>query len=304
VLSRKRVFISYSHKDNRFNFVSRLGYALDFFADTFWDVKLNMGAWEQQLFDEIELCDIFVVVMSKGQQNSEICQKELAAAQKHNKQIIPIQLFDNQPNPEFNDLQWAVFTQSFDEGFRKLTHLIYGTRYSPWEVYHQLDDDKLLDALDSGLIPALIAKEIADWVLVNRLWSSLFAKVSDDLKRYYVNLDARNSQDLYRAVKYFEQQAINHQDFVGHEAVQRLIREFEILIQELSEITDSDNIKAGKCAKRIIAAVENYMRDQYTGLSTVHEFMTQIQSGKYQFDVTSRLRELILLYARRSRHLY
>ena len=171
---KKSVFISYAHRDNTEDFVSRLGYALDMYMDAFWDIKLQAGSWDKQLINKIETCDAFLVVMSHIQmRESKWCKKELDLARTCRKSIIPIRRFENHHDDELEGLQFADFTANFDEGFKKLTYLILGERFASWEYLNTQDDKLLLKSLGDGLIPALIAKELGDWLVVERLWPVL-----------------------------------------------------------------------------------------------------------------------------------
>jgi hypothetical protein len=52
-IQKKSVFISYAHKD-AMDFTRRLAFDLSFFADVFWDRRLQAGKYPPQLKQEIE----------------------------------------------------------------------------------------------------------------------------------------------------------------------------------------------------------------------------------------------------------
>ncbi len=191
----KKVFISYAHHDAT-PFASRLASELEHYYDTFWDNKLQAGAWSLQLETAIRSCDAFVVVMSNEREKSPSCKWELELAQDqlvksvNQLMIILVQAFRNYVDAQLTHLQYVNFTlyDHYDEGFRRLTRLISGERLSAWEYLGDENADKLLQHLKEGRLPGLIAREFGDWIVVDKLWdffyNNVFKKYQSDYPMY------------------------------------------------------------------------------------------------------------------------
>src|SRR5687768_3994058 len=61
-------------------------------------------------------------------------------------------------------------TTDFEVGFRRITQLVIGQPCSSWEVFSLDRDDGLFQALQLGYVLRLIAKELAEWLIVETLW--------------------------------------------------------------------------------------------------------------------------------------
>ncbi len=299
----KSVFISYAHKDDTENFVSRLGYSLDMYVDAFWDAKLQIGSWDKQLIIRIQSCEIFLVVMSLYQKEaSEWCKRELDAALIARKAIIPIKRFENHFDDRLEKLQYADFMTDFDKGFKELTFLMTGQKLTSWEYLEKQSDEELFLALQQGILPALISKEFAEWLIVSHLWPAF--KLSITKLSSISMLEPRTLVDIYRALDNLGEQLAGDavRDFSARSSSNRA-QEFVVkYLNMATQISDNDHQAAGRYATKVLNDTMQYletnilMKRDFQGIARLRH--------SYLFDTASKLRELVLLHSRRSRHLY
>jgi hypothetical protein len=292
---RKSVFISYAHRDDREDFVSRLGYALDMYMDAFWDVKLQAGSWDKQLVKNIEECDAFLVVMSHIQKNeSEWCKKELDLARSCGKTIIPIRRFDNFQDEEFERLQFVDFTQSFDEGFKELMYMVRGERFSSWEYLYTQADNHLLESLKNGLVPALIAKEFGDWLVVDRLWPIFRSELDNQM---VMIRDPRTPSDVRLTIyNIYEQDARTR---VRNRIDMTILEGY---LERNKLISDTDHKSACSSTMSLFENIVGFFESLYR-MKREPKYLKPLKEN-FPFDAVSKLRELIIIHSRRSRHLY
>jgi hypothetical protein len=147
------------------------------YMDVYWDRRLQTGEYLPRLLGEIESRDYFVLVMSPySLREGGWCRKELEHAQKHRASGIALaRIYADCGNSVLEkELEgkytFGDFTQDFEIGFRRITAMILEQPLSSWEVLPFATDDVLLSCLKKGFVPGLIAKEIAEWVIVDKLW--------------------------------------------------------------------------------------------------------------------------------------
>jgi len=112
------VFISYSRKDQ--DFVRQLFVALEAenrVAWVDWEGIPLTADWWAEIQGGIEAAQTFVFVISPDAAASEVCRRELAHAEQHNKRIVPIVYRDVSPKDlteSLNKLNW-VFCRPADD---------------------------------------------------------------------------------------------------------------------------------------------------------------------------------------------
>jgi len=119
------VFISYSRKDKAF--VERLHDALKAQDRETWidwqDIPLSADWW-QEIERGIEGANTFVFVISPDSVKSEVCDREINHAVKHNKRLLPIVYREGfeQPHPALAKHNWLFLRKidAFDRGFADL----------------------------------------------------------------------------------------------------------------------------------------------------------------------------------------
>lgn len=297
--TKKSIFISYARGDNRAGFVQWLTFALDLYADVYWDGKLQAEPWRETLLAKIRECEFFGVVMSQRQGRSDICQLELNEAKKYNKRIIPIKVFHDYYDKELSEGNWVDFTGGRDKGFGELTYFMYDQKFNPWDYLYELNEQELLSALGAGLLPAIIAKEIADWILVNQFWYTLEHRLRHFDQKIHLP-KPRTPYDIWKFLKHW----MNQEQYIQEAIISTrndAIPLIEIFVVESNSIHDNDHVKAGKYALDVFTSVTRYVQEiKFSGGES--ELMDW--SDTHVFNTVSKLRELILIHARRSRYLY
>ncbi|MCJ7534901.1 MAG: TIR domain-containing protein, partial [Anaerolineales bacterium] len=109
------VFISYSRKD--IAFARLLHNALDESELETWidwqDIPPSAD-WLAEVYEAIEAADTFIFVISETSVDSDICQLEIAHAEKNNKRLIPIVVSEIDPgsvHPTLAALNWIFFKE-------------------------------------------------------------------------------------------------------------------------------------------------------------------------------------------------
>ena len=94
------IFISYSHRNDEF--CTQLHKELEMADISYWvDKHIGGGdAWEQAIFEAISDCQYLVLLLSIESAKSKEVKKELDAATRRNKTIIPVILNDELLKPD------------------------------------------------------------------------------------------------------------------------------------------------------------------------------------------------------------
>jgi hypothetical protein len=305
---KKRVFISYGHKDG-FDFVRRLAFSLEMYIDVFWDKRLRDGAFDTQLYQEIEKCDYFLMVMTPyALREDGWCRIELADAEKKNKRIVPIKLHDNCGFPDLETqlenpekIQYADFEKDFDKGFQSLTQILLGHPFLSWEYCALLPDEKLLEQLKEGRLPVVIAKEIVEWVIIHKTWLVF----TDDIEERNVDIDypsPKTSFGVYRALEGLSDAIESANDVIAFVASQRLQEILLNYAKPLNLLRENAHQKAGELAFEIISRTKDFSLDKAVASNNVRKNI--FIDSNFDFEVAEQLREFINTHARRSRYLY
>src|SRR5262249_7591353 len=132
--------------------------------------------WEN-LLQKIEDCEFFIAIMSRAYSESESCQRELAYATEHQREIVPVRFY-NYVADNLSQCHYAPFMEDFEQGFRWLTQAILQEPKSSWEYIGHRTEESILESLEQGRLPGLIAKEVAEWVITTSLWPFIQSRLS------------------------------------------------------------------------------------------------------------------------------
>jgi hypothetical protein len=307
--NRKRVFVSYAHKDrDSVHYVPRLVNSLDMYLDAFWDQKLQAGQWSPQLEQAVKDSDYLLVVMSYSQSESGWCQKEIQIARENNITIIPLRIHGNHDDKKLKNDQWADFTEDFDVGFRQLTSYILEQPVSSWEYFYGLNDTDIFEALKRGFIPGFIAKEFGDWMIMDWVWPVLRDCIShktmkDDISRSLIIIGEPSvPTDLWRQLLGLETQLIDVRNFLGVDLTKKVVPLVENYVKDMAIISDIDH----QLVCQIIFKCVQDTRDLLESFDlSFRDFFKVVHfRGTFEFNTASKLRELIVAHSRRSRYLY
>lgn len=287
------------------DFTRRFAFALSFYSNVFWDRRLPAGEFEPQLLAEIEAREYFILVMTPHSLREDSwCRKEILRAQKSNKPIILVRLIDSgtQFEKELSDkYTYCDFTVDFEQGFRRVCEMIFVQPYSSWEAFSYVDDKTLVDALRQGYVPGLIAKEIIEWILVEKLWFEV-EKYSKD-KTMLFRGTPRTPTGALRQASGLIKQFAERRDQLGAHIARQVTETVEPLLKKSYETHDDDHEELGALAYQVIQNVRQILKKNAAGFLAAEDAFL-VQSGYFDFDVAEKLRELINLHARRSRYLY
>lgn len=306
-MSKPSVFISYAHKD-AMEFTQRLAFALSMYMDVFYDKRLPTGKYPIHLLNEIERRDFFILVMSPySLRAGGWCMKEFEHARKHKSDRIALaRLVTDCGNPTLereleSKYTYGDFTHDFEQGFRRITQMTLGNPYSSWEALPRNTDANLLDCLKKGVIPGLISKEIAEWVIVERLWSpveSYSAKKDFPIFRG----SPRTPVGILQQCTHLQEQYEWWNDEVGSQVVEQVGEIAKIYVEKLFNCKDDDHNQSGRVASEIVTSTRQALA---TWAEMFNDVPGDIQIMSYfEFDVAEKLREFINMHARRSRYLY
>ncbi len=301
---RPSVFISYAHKDGM-EFVRRLAFALEMYMDVYWDRRLQAGEYPAQLFSEIEVRDYFIFVMTPYSLGSEWCQKELSYAEKHEKPIALARVYSGEGTTDSeldSKYTYGDFTEDFEVGFRRLTAMILGQAYSSWESASYVETRILLNCLNTGILPCVIAKQIAEWVIINKLWL-MISKYIDRRKGWTIFHGVPSTPlGLLRLCPNLLKQFAEQNDGVGMYHITEIQPILETFVSKLMLIHENNHLEAGKIAGDLLDKVKQVLASEAASQVEANE-LEKIQ-GWFDFEVAEKLKAFINEHSRRSRYLY
>jgi hypothetical protein len=303
-MPRQSVFISYAHKDG-LDFTRRLAFALSMYMDVFWDRRLQAGEYPPQLYAEIEAKDHFLLVLTPYSVASEWCEAELAHAEQNKKPITLALVYraeETQAEELMRKYTYGDFSKDFEEGFRRISMMMLGRSLSSWEMASLAKTEDIINTLQYGTIPALISKEIIDWVVVNKLWPEIEAYVSRR-QLYIFRGVPQTAMGVVRHCQLVMKQSTDNRDQLGYDLAKRVSDLADPVIREILAINDDEHQRAGETAFKLIQTAKENQRLNAIGFREANA-LHYIDGGYFDFDVTEKIRELINVHARRSRYLY
>ncbi len=301
-----RAFLSYAHADS-FDFVRRLAFGLGLYCEVFWDQRLPPGDFGDELEREIETSTDFVLVMSPfSLRDDSYCRKEFSTAIERERRISLIKLIRDTGHPFEDEIcstyTYADFSSGFEPGFRRLTQLLLGTPCSSWEALTSLENKRLLQALSSGLLPGLIAKEITEWVIIAKLWPVISEYSAKQPILVYAN--PHTATGVWSQTKTLREQFITNSDQLGMSYCDKVLEIIESALRETNLHSDDKNLSIGIAASAAIEATRSFLLKHAVGTSNALNSFKLSDGGYFTFETADKLRELINLHARRSRYLY
>lgn len=286
-------------------FVRRLSFALEMYMDVYWDRQLQAGPYPIQLFSEIEKRDYLVFVMTPYSLKSKWCRRELHYAEKDGKPIALARVFSGNGtcDPKLaSKYTYGDFTEDFEVGFRRLTSMILGQAYSSWEVSALAETKVLLNCLKSGFLPCIIAKQIAEWVIVRKLWFMISSYI--DRRKGWTMFYGHPSTPLgmLQLCPTLEKQFAEQSDGIGLHQITEIQPILQSFVSELMLIHENDHWGAGKIAADLLFKTKNVLESNLIARGEFSE-LAKIR-GWFDFEVAEKLREFINEHSRRSRYLY
>lgn len=296
---RASVFINYAQPDG-VDFVRRLAFALGMYMDVYWDRRLQTGGFPDDLRQQIDAHDHFLWVLTPYALASDWNRSAFTHAQAQGKPILLAQVYTGDATLE-GHYTTADFTTDFEAGFRTLATTMTGQPYSSWESLAGAPVNVLLNYLKAGAIPAVIAKQIGEWVLVEKLWDVLTSEFAPKkIKVYYSKPQTANG--VLTQGKLLIEQLEKVKDKRHGDLVKQVLPLVETCVAQLLPLGDDQHIAAGQMAHDIISRVKALIEAKQSSDRDFEKL--HITKTFFDFDVAERMRVLINDHARRSRPLY
>jgi hypothetical protein len=307
--NRPSVFISFAHRDS-WEFVKRLEFALCFYLDAFADWKLKSGEYPPQLFHKIETSDYFVFVMSPYSLGDDSwCRKEWQHAFAHKRdRIILVRQFPDCGASEFEtelitNFTYGDFVEDFDRGFRRITEIMLREPRSSWE-YLKKTPEQLLLYLNQGLIPGLISKSLAEWIIVDKLWVYVTEKLFSENDHYarIVRGAPRTPRGILwqtgKLIEYFARDANGS----GAQLMVEVSKIASMYVSQIDQVADNNHEDIGKAVYEISRRTKSMLFENEVARGRGRE--SHAVYSYFDFDVVEKLAELLTTHSRRSRYLY
>ena len=289
------------------DFTRRVAFALGMYSHVFFDLHLQAGDYPSQLYEEIRSRDYFLFIMSPYSLASEWCGRELEYAQQYkDEKIMLAKIYPGFGDRELEEkYTFGDFTQDFEQGFRRLTAMMLGKPYSSWEYIANESDEQVIESLQEGLIPAPIAKSIAEWVLADKLWPHVEDYMEEREQKsgmYFFKGHPRTPLGILRQCQPIREQFATSHDQPGVELINRVIQIAKKYLDNLLNANDTDHQEAGETAFSILTDVFTVLQTTMAASLNAAE-LTSVQNY-FHFDVAEKSREFLNEHARRSRFLY
>jgi hypothetical protein len=301
---KKSVFISYAHKDGR-AFTKRLADALAVYMDVFWDQNLEAGNFFELLHDEIRGRDYLLYVMTPESLKSEWCRREIDYAKQQSKPIVPARVahgggvIDEALAAVYT---FADFTSDFDEGFRRTTTMMLGYPFSSWEYLEQLNETGLLDNLQAGKLPGVLALSLAEWIFIAKAYARLTTFIAKSYTSVVLQAEPKSVVGLASTCDLLLEEAVQNNDVVTKILVEDVKETAERYLSQVHTLQERDSEALGVLSASVILDVRKFLRKVAILENNVPDLIAV--DNTYIFAVAEKLRELIRTQARHSRYLY
>jgi len=301
---RQSVFISYSHHDG-LDFTRRLAFSLSMYMNVFWDRHIEAGPFPEQLYNEIESRDCFLLVMTPGSLHSEWCKKERVHAEKFDKKIALARVFEGERTVDAELCEkytYGDFTRSFDDGFRRITQLFLKHPFSTWERFGEIqNNENLLELMRLGYIPGLICKQLSTVLATTYVWPIVKVYVSE--RGYSIRIGEPQTVDgIISMCDTAKGQFERYRDIAGPKLIQQIQDVLVEFGKGVALLHDDQHEQIGQRMYDYVLAVESLiesskLRERRFGLyGEVKAF--------FRFNIAEILRQKINYYASTSRYLY
>lgn len=297
---RASVFINYAQPDGM-DFVRRLGFALDMYMDVYWDRRLQSGDLPADLRQQIDTHDHFVWVLTPYALAGDWNRSAFNHAQAQGKPILLAKVYAGDTTLE-GQYTTGDFSTDFEAGFRTLTTTITGQPYSSWETLSGAPVNVLLNYLKAGAVPAVIAKQIGEWVIVEKLWGMVKTELSHKRNAKIIHGTPLTAIGILSQSKALLEPFEKAKDTNNSRLMKQVIAIAERFTTDLLPLAESDHRQGGQLASAVISETKAVLEAKQTSERNFEKLA--IIQKYYDFDVTEQLRVLINDHARRSRPLY
>ncbi len=302
--NRPSVYISYAHTDG-IDFVRRLAFALGMYMDVYWDRRLQLGDYPKALEAEIASQDHFLWVMTPYGLASDWSQHEVAHAQAQHKPIVLARVYAGEGSTDVAlEPQYPCgdFSEDFEVGFRKLTSTMLGQPYSSWESLSGAPTPVLLNYLKAGVIPCVVAKEVGEWVLVNKLWGAITAELGAKRSAKLFFSTPLTAGGILTQCKAVAEQLEKMKDKRNGDLFKQIIAIAENCVVNLMPLADDKHVAAGQITHDLIMQTKSMIETKQMADRDFDKL--HVTKTFFEFDAAEKIRAAITEQARRSRAIY
>jgi hypothetical protein len=305
-----RIFISHSPLDDLF--VNRLindlrRHSIHVFVDH-EDCDAPGLYRDIEVFKALTDCTRMIAVVSTNSLVLPNCLDEWNYFLEHDKVVIPVWLSGNM----FYRLQritYEDFRVQYDEPLDHLVRFLtekstgyasekQAKRSPSWQDVTSVSDDELLKSLTVGLIPAAIARELGNWIIVNQLWRYIKQELLAKANPIIIGTP-QTAKGVQRQIAPIRMQLAERRDMAGVYFIDRLR---EIVDEHISHdilISDLDDSRAGEQILATMVAVRKFLIDSAVSKRDFLELMKL--TTQFDFNVAEKMRDLVTSYELRSK---
>ncbi len=302
--NRPSVFISYAQADS-LDFVRRLAFALSLYMDVYRDRRVQTGEHPAQLDAAVDVRDHFLLVMTPYALSSEWCRHELAQAQAQGKSIVLARIYASDGTTDTAlEAQYPCgdFTADFEVGFRKLTTTLLGQPFSSWESLSGAPTPVLLNYLKAGVIPCVIAREVGEWVLVDKLWGAITAELGAKRTAKLFFSTPLTATGILTQCKAVAEQLEKAKDTRNGDLFKQVIAIAENCVTNLMPLPDDQHIAAGQITHDLIMQTKSLIETKQMADRDFDKL--HMTKTFFEFDAAEKIRAVITEQVRRSRGMY
>jgi len=286
-------------------FVRRLAFALELYVDVYWSRRVQTGDHPAQLRAEIERCDYFLQVTTPYSLVSEWCDHELSHAHVHGKPIALAHIYagEGMTDPQLDSkYTYGDFTENFEVGFRTLTTMILGQPFSSWESFSGAPTPVLINYLKAGVIPAVVAKEVGEWVLVDKVWGAITAELGAKRAAKLFFSTPLTATGILTQFKAIAEQLDKMKDKRNVDLFKQLMTIAENCVTNLLPLADNQHLAAGQIAHELITQTKALIEVKQTADRDFEKL--HVTKTFFEFDAAEKIRAAITEQARRSKYIY
>lgn len=302
--NRPSVYISYAPADGM-DFVRRFGFALSLYAEVYWDRRPQIGPYPPSLAAEIAARDHFLLVMTPYTLASEWCSHELAQAQAHGRAVILARLYAGEGTTDAaltTRYPCADFSADYETGFRAVMNALTGQPYASWESLSAAPTPTLLQYLHAGVVPAAITKQVAEHLLVQKLWGAITDELGAKKAAKVFFATPLTASGLLTQSKALADQFEKIKDKRHTDLMKQAVTLVETCVSQLLPLPDTQHAAAGQLAHDLLMQTKRLIETKQTSDRDFEKL--HVTKTFFDFDVAERLRATINDYARRSRGMY
>jgi hypothetical protein len=171
-----------------------------------------------------------------------------------------------------------------------------GEEKTSWEYLYDEPDSRIYMELGQGRLPGIISQSIIEYMIVEYLWKAF----SDT--HIATSIRPRTARDVVDAIDYVRKKEIDNGNVFETRSIDNFKTLIETILGRLSNLSETQHQENGELAIEVYSETIKILEDQIVRHADV--FGIRELRETYQFNITTKIRELIKHYSRQSRYLY